>query len=146
MGHVTDEPRGRLADAASAWRRRQKLTLAQVARHSGLSVNTIRYILDGTTRRPVERTLAALARGLTTDPEPPYARDPQDEAECLRDLRAAGGYATLDEIEDGTLLELGLWIVLRNRRKVRAWLAAIGRLADRSADEIDALGGPDEPP
>lgn len=139
---MPEEPRRRLAAVAAAWKDRQRVTLAHIARYGGLAVNTVRYVLDGTTRHPSERTLAGLARGLATDASPPHARDPQDEADCLRDLRAAGGYVTLDEIDAGTLLELGLFVLLRNRRKVAAWMATLRRLEAATPDEVAALEVP----
>jgi transcriptional regulator with XRE-family HTH domain len=143
---MANERPGRLAEALRALMARHGVGLAHVARYGGLTPNVIRYIRDGATKHPLETTLAKIARGIATSKEPPHTPDPQDEAEALRDLRAAGGYTTLDEIEADTLLELGLWALLRRERPVRAWVAFIERRAHLTAAEVERLDAEHEPP
>jgi transcriptional regulator with XRE-family HTH domain len=143
---MANERPGRLAEALRALMARHGVGLAHVAKYGGLAVNVVRYIRDGTTKHPREATVAKIARGVTTPEDPPHVPDPQDEAEALRDLRAAGGYTTLDEIEADTLLELGLWALLRRERKVRAWAAFVARRAHLTAAEVERLDADNEPP
>lgn len=58
----------RLAEAIGAWRRRQRITKADLVKNGGISANTLWLIEQGTTKTPEMETLRKIAHGLATDP------------------------------------------------------------------------------
>ena len=71
------------------WIKRQRLSVAELCRLSGMSRRTIYNIGDGAS--VTSETLRKIARGLATDPHTGEL-DRRTHSEALRDLLAAGGF------------------------------------------------------
>ena len=129
-----------LGQAIEAWRRRQRVSYAHIARHAGIARNTLDQIRKGTTRAPDLATLRGIATGLATDPYPPGDCDHQLADRIYVELYTAAGYAPAGLLAGGDLLDTALYGVLGSTAKTRAWRAAIDRLQGLSVDEIERLG------
>lgn len=139
---MPEPPERFLGQALAALLREQRISISHVMRWSGLSRNTIAYILTGKTRRPSAATLRKLAVAVAIDPATGEL-DRESMADAERTLAQAvvgDDDPTARGIE--SLTELGLYYQLRSRAKAAAWAETIARLAALSPGAVRALAPP----
>lgn len=79
-----------LSEVLEDWLERQRVSVAHVVKHSGVSRNTIWLIQQGTTTAPEIQTLRKISRALATAPKDGTFNQ-AEYSEALRDLSAAAG-------------------------------------------------------
>jgi hypothetical protein len=113
----------------------QRVSYAHIARPGKLSRNTVKLILDGTTRNPTRETVCKVLIGLALDPD-----DGTTDQEFLKDALArvtqVPGYEDLvTDWLPGTL-ECLLAAHVGDLAVARAWLEMIRDRRDAGLDEI----------
>lgn len=135
---MTDDQEPSLAATLAALLRDHDKSVSHVMRYSGLTRNTIVYILSGKTRHPTMHTLSAIAAAIATDAYT-RERDRQKMTEIERLLAVGAGYADPTAQEARTMLELSLYYVLASRERARAWAEVIALLATLPPDAVRRL-------
>jgi len=131
-------PEGPLGEALFMWIDQQRVSMAHVARHGHVAVNTMRMILLGETRHPTPDTLRRLARGIATAPRTHEVAAAVAER-CYQDLAIITGYTDVGGQETDTLLRFGLLMTLKSEERARAWAEQIAALSHLEPAEIATL-------
>lgn len=115
----------RLGAVLDDWINRQRVPVAHLARHGGVSANTIWLIQNGTTTRPEIQTLRKIAKGLATDP----SDQTFDQAVFERSLKelaaAADRVAEIDDVPSPTLEAMIRASGVKSRRQAERLAAFI---------------------
>lgn len=141
---MSEEQGAPLAATLAAILQAEHVSISHVMLYSGLSRNTIGYILSGKTQRPKRKTLTLIAGAIATD-QYTRERDRQKAAEIERKLAFGAGYADPAGREARSLLELALYYRLRSLERARAWNERIDRHEGLTALRVRTLEPAPEP-
>lgn len=136
-------PRRALVEAYATWATHRGLTVADIAKASGMSRHTIENVRDGGGKRlPTIQTLQLLAAGIVRASSGTGRYDESIMADCYGDLFRAAGYDDPTMGPESTLLDLAMYYRFRSPGRARRWAALVERFdrmdPDRAWEALEA--------
>lgn len=136
-------PRRSLAEAYASWvDLRGGVTIAAIAKASGLSRHAIENVRDGGPRHTTLRTLERLAFGIVRGSSGTGRYDDVIMADCYRDLAQTAGYGDPTIDPASSLLYLAMYYEFHSPRLAHRWAAIMERFGrmdpDRAWEALEA--------